>query len=325
MDADPPLPLVFTAAQARQRGFTDSKIRRRVARRTWRTLRRGIYCLAIRWDAAPPAQRHRMEVVAAYLAIDGRPVVSHASAAVFHGLPMPFDDWGAWLTRELDRPTRYLDGVVAEVAALPADHVEVRSGMRVTTLARTVADCLRHLDDVDAVVVGDAAVRRVPQLLAAVVKVLEQCGEWPYAARAIRRLPLLDGRRESPSESWSYVAIHRQGLPMPEPQVTVGDERGRPIGRVDGWWATFAAIGEVDGAVKYGIGTDLDPDKARRALLLEKQREDALRRTQATVIRWGTADLRDEHRWAADVRRQLADAQPERFRGTILRPVRRAS
>jgi hypothetical protein len=80
-------------------------------------------------------------------------------------------------------------------------------------------------------------------------------------------------RRESPSESWSYVAMDRQGLPMPEPQVTVGDERGRPIGRVDGWWATFAAIAEVDGAVKYGIGTDLAPDDARRALYLEKQRE----------------------------------------------------
>lgn len=325
MHADPPLPLVFTAAQARKRGFTDSKIRRRVARRLWRQLRRGIYCLRSSWDDASPQQRHVIEVTAAYLAIAGRPVVSHASAAVVHGLPMPFRDRGVWLTRELDRPTRYLDGVIAEVATLPPDQVETRSGMRVTTLARTVADCLRHLDDVDGVVIGDAALRGAPQLLGAVVDVLGQCEEWPYAGRAARRLPLLDGRRESPSESWSYVAMHRQGLPIPEPQVTVGDEWGRPIGRVDGWWEEYAAVAEVDGKVKYGIATSMDPEAARQALYDEKRREDALRRTQATVIRWGTADLRDEKRWAADVRRQLAAAQPERFRGTIVRPARQAS
>lgn len=320
MRADPGLPVVFTHRQALLRGFTESKILRRTAAGRWRLLRRGVYCLARTWDDATPAGRHVLESAAALLAVAGRPVVSHASAAVLHGLPAPFTPSGVWLTREPPWGTRYLEGVTVEAATLPRGQVERRQGLRVTTLARTVADCLRHLDDVDAVVIGDAALRRRPDVLGAVLEVLAGCESWPYAVRAARRVPLLDGHRESPVESWSYVALHRRGIPLPEPQVIVCDGGGRPVARVDGWWDELAAVAEIDGAVKYGVGADLDIQEARRALFREKRREDALRRLGATVVRWGAAELRDEAGWAAEVREQLAAAEPARFRGSVICP-----
>lgn len=193
-------------------------------------------------------------------------------------MPQPFADVGVHLTHPPGTATRYLSGLKIMSAPLPAGQRTMRRGMPVTTEDRCVADCLRHLTTVDGVVIADAALHRDPDLREAIAFMLGSTAGWPYSGRALRSWALVDGRRESPAESWSYVAMARQGLPVPEPQVSIYGPGGRFIARVDAWWDEVAVVGEADGRVKYGIGTDLDLESARRALEKEKHREDELRR-----------------------------------------------
>ena len=147
------------------------------------------------------------------------------------------------------------------------------------------------------------------------MKVLERCQTWPGYGDAARYWSLTDGRRESPAESWSYVAMSRQNVPMPEPQVVIHDQNGRPVARVDAWWEEEAVAGEVDGLVKYDLGLDGNPAQARRALVEEKRREDALRAVGVRVARWGVSDLGDEVGWARWLRSELARGDRGRFTG----------
>lgn len=316
---DPPLPPVFSYAQARRAGLTRRQIQHRVETRRWRRLRVGCYCLSSTWDAADRRGRHLLMTTAAVLSTGPRHWASHASAAVLYGLPMPFADVPVMLTHPPGTATQYLRGLEIMAATLVEEQRSIRAGLPSTTEARAVADCLRRLSTVDGVVVADAALHRTPRLRPVVESVLSSMAGWPYAEHGGSSWRLVDGRRESPAESLSYVAMHRQELPIPEPQALVYDEGGRFVARVDAWWDDCAVVGEVDGRVKYEVKEGEDADAARRRLVTEKKREDALRRLDARVVRWGTRDLADEREWAAGVRRELALGDRRRFRGTIRR------
>jgi hypothetical protein len=298
---------VFTRADARRNGITPGQVQGRLGSGAWRALRRGVFCLETTWQAADRSQRYRLESLAALTALGEPHVISHASAAVLHGLPMPRGDSPAWLTTTPERPCRYLRNLVVESATVPESQRWTMQGVPTTSLARTVADCLRHLDTLDAVAIADAALHRQPGLGEQVQRVLDACANWPYAGRAGVRIPLLDGRRESPAESWSYVLMHEHEVPLPEPQVLVHDEDGVPVARVDALWHR-RVVGEVDGLVKYGVGTDLPLDQAREVLVREKRREEALTRLGLRVVRWGTRDLARPRAWAAWIRAELARA-----------------
>jgi very-short-patch-repair endonuclease len=69
---------------------------------------------------------------------------------------------------------------------------------------------------------------------------------------------------------------------MPQEQVTIRDDRGNTVGRVDFLWDDVRVIGEADGALKYQEPSDL---------YREKRREDLLRSLGFQVIRWGWSDL----------------------------------
>jgi hypothetical protein len=315
--ADPPLPSVFTAAEARAKGMTESQIQRR-QRSRWQVLRRGVYCLRPVWESADRQARHRLAARAALKSLGDEHVVSHASAAVFHGLPQPRADDRVWLTAKPGGSCRYLGDLVVERASVPAGDRWVIDGLPVTSLARTVADCLRHLPAVDAVAIADAAVRKQPGLAPFVGAVLERCERWPFVARAMSRLPMVDGRRESHIESWSYVLMHEREIPLPEPQVVIRDENGIFVARVDGLWRKRQLVGEVDGLVKYGFGFSgtaamgddgaaLSVDHAHQVLVDEKRREERLRDLGLEVVRWGSKDLKNPGRWEAMLRARLAE------------------
>ncbi len=286
-------------------------------------LRRGVYADGRRWASADRTARHRLEATGLGLVL--RPAggaVSHASAAVLLGLPLPFGATPVWGTVPPAMPTRYGGGTSVLSATLPLRDVRTNGRLVRTSLARTVADCLRHLSTVDAIAVADAALHLRPQAWPAVQQVLDDCARWPLHRRGTYRWSLADGRRESPLESWSWVAAVRQGLPVPEPQVDVYDERGVFLGRVDAWWPEHGVVGEVDGLTKYGLGAAAtDRDGVRRAVeavVAEKQREDLLRRTGLHVVRWGTAELRREDSWGRTVAAELRRGDPARVRAHLV-------
>lgn len=218
-------------------------------------------------------------------------VVSHASAAVLHGLPIGNDQLArVHLTR--DRPGHGKVRRYVQVHGLPltnGDIVEV-SGLRVTSLARTVVDVACALPPLLSVPVGDAALRAglSPSDLGAY---LERIRPRHGIAQARRTAALLDSRSESPGESMSRVIFADHGIPMPTPQLKVYDDRGRFVGRSDFGWEEERTLGEFDGRSKYGRLLLKPGQTPEEALFQEKQREDRLRDLGWQIVRWIWADL----------------------------------
>jgi hypothetical protein len=71
-----------------------------------------------------------------------------------------------------------------EPGQLPAHHVEELNGLRVTSPARTVVDCLRELPLPDAVAIADAALRRGLIEVAELEAVRQEQRGWPFITAA---------------------------------------------------------------------------------------------------------------------------------------------
>jgi len=203
-----------------------------------------------------------------------------------------------------------------EPGQLPAHHIQELGGLRVTSPARTVVDCLRELPLPDAVAIADAAVRRGLIDAADLQAVRHEQRGWPFITSADTGLRLLDPSRETWFESWSFVRLWQLGVELPESQVSVHDQRGRFLGRVDGLWRDDATVAEADGRGKY-LG-QFDPngasaEAAARAVVAEKVREDRMRECGLEFVRWDLSMMLAD---AAGVADQVGHA---RRRGDISR------
>ena len=296
-DADPPLPLLFSHAQARELGLTPDQIRHRVRSGRWERVGLGCYRRSLSEDLDPHLRKRLDHVDRAVAAASRHPdsVVALRSAALVRGLPLflpvphevsllvPYGHWAG-----------HRAGVVFHHGDLDDDG-ELVQGVRITTASRTWLDIARTRPLADSLAVGDAAAR------AGLVDVgtLRRRAADLRAVRGCRRAQLaaahVDALRETPLESGSWAYFVRYGIPLPRLQVGFLDEWGEFIGRVDFVWEGAGLVGECDGLVKYDD---------RRALYAEKRREDRLRALGLQVVRWGWSDLRDA-RLAATLRRRL--------------------
>ncbi|NUL45260.1 hypothetical protein F7P69_08645 [Cellulosimicrobium funkei] len=80
---------------------------------------------------------------------------------------------------------------------------------------------------------------------------------------------------------------------VPEPQHDVYDAAGRWVARVDHWWEGIGLAGEFDGLTKYSGDYARPGESPETALVREKAREDAIRRTGSGVMRWVWKELRN--------------------------------
>lgn len=104
------------------------------------------------------AEEHRELILATAPQLHDGAVISHASAAVLHGLP-------AWqsamdrvhLTRNRSSGGNRRSVVQVHTAALAHDHITTIDGIPVTSLARTVLDLCRTVPIEQAVAAGDRA------------------------------------------------------------------------------------------------------------------------------------------------------------------------
>jgi hypothetical protein len=250
-------------------------------------LRRGAYADP---EVLDRAARHLRLIEATIPQLEDDVVLSHASAAVIHGLPVPEALLGqVWVTRRSkggghSRPELH----ELKAALLPGDVVGLGS-LKVTSLARTVVDLGRRLRFDDTVVAADAALHAGldPDSLA------EQLDAWPRRrgiGLARKALALADGRSESPGETRSRLLMWRLGLPTPTLQYEVHTPGG--LFRSDFAWEDRGLLGEFDGRVKYG--ELLRPgERPEDVVLREKRREQLLRSEGWWVVRWVMADLRD--------------------------------
>jgi len=318
MRDDPTLPLLFTRDGALAAGLSRHQIAQRVRTRSWRPLRRAVYIEERRYAVLSEREQHTTAVIATLMArVDGV-VASHLSAAVAYGWVLPLAGAGPVTLTDgnLDAPTRHAslrgreEDFTVQVASLPScdvstcslDIAGTRWEVRTTSRARTVADNLRHLPNADGVALADSALRQGRVSYEQIAAVLNRQARWPYAERGRRALPLVDPRRESWLESFSFVRLHQMGLPMPQPQVSLFDAGGRFVGRVDGWLEDEALALESDGRAKYfldeqplsadvEVAADELLEAARRRLMKEKERRDRIVDLGAELVRWGTREI----------------------------------
>lgn len=310
--------IVSTAALLAQ-GVKASELRALVRSGTLCPLRRGAYSLgSLDPDEDDPggylAHRRLIESTRSQLRVES--VLCHGSAAVLHDLPI----WRHSLTavhvmRDGNEGGRRSAYVHAHHTPLTDDEVTVIDGMRVTTLARTVADLGRSLPRMESVQAGDHALRLglAPDELQRALKTMYR---WPGIRDARSMADFLDIRSESPGESASRVRMVQDGIPAPELQFEIFDEYGAFVARVDFAWLDRRTVGEFDGEVKYG--RLLKPGQTKQDVIdAEKAREDAIRAAGWEVARW-----RWPHLGQPGV---IADRIHAAFRTSLHRDLRRSA
>lgn len=216
--------------------------------------------------------------------------LAEVAAAINHGLPVV----GADLSRvRLVRPGGTASGTQrTSVSVLTRnvtdDELAFVDGCLTTTVPRTVVDLARRDSVRTAVIVGDAALHRGLATPHELEHRLAAVGPMRGARRAREIVAMLDGRAESPLESWSRLVIGRSNLPSPDIQHEIRD-RGRLVARVDFWWEEFGVVGECDGMGKY-FG-EYSEKSLREVLDEEKFRAQELVDLGYIVVRWSWDEL----------------------------------
>lgn len=156
--------------------------------------------------------------------------VSHRTALWALGLDVlgPTLDLTAPRGRRLQRRP----GIATYSAALRDDELYEVEGLLLVSAARAVVDVARCERLIEAVAVADAVLRSGAATEEQILAVLDRSGglRGVVSARAI--VPHLEPRSESPMESRFRMRLVLGGVPRPEAQLDIYDERGH-AGRVD--------------------------------------------------------------------------------------------
>jgi hypothetical protein len=263
---------------------------------------RGVYALPGRLDATQErwelARADHLQRLRQALLRFPTAVASHASAALLHDLELvisPQAEVELTVVEARPRSRRY-DGVVLHHAdSTETPWVSVR-GIRVTSIPRTVADVLRTRRSPHAVAMLDRAVSAGVVHQQEVITELDKQRRWRGRPRALESLSLTDPLRESWLESYSFVAMHQIGMPIPVAQVDVLDEQLRFVGRVDGLLADGVFL-EADGEGKYFLDADKErtpSEAALQRLEAERARHARLERLGLVGVRWTGAEIMRE-------------------------------
>jgi hypothetical protein len=178
-------------------------------------------------------------------------------------------------------------------AVRPAEIRENEDGVRYTVPSRTAWDVGALESTATAVGVLDAMVRAGQVHPGELVDLLRS-GAGGWGSRRVRRaFELIDGRAESPPESWVRVACAISGLPAPVPQYEVVED-GVWLARVDLAWPEARLIVEYEGEYHFD-GLQLARDDSRLSALVA---------AGWRVIRLAAHDLRSMD----DVVRRIQDA-----------------
>lgn len=138
---------------------------------------------------------------------------------------------------------------IQSVAACTSDLVLV-NGALVTSVARTLVDIGRAESLSATVVAADFAFHERLTTGACLLRVLDECTGQPGVARARRGLKTADGRSESAGESRTRLISDQLGVAL-QRQVSIFDERGSFVARVDLGSSAFGLLIEFDGRTKY--------------------------------------------------------------------------
>ncbi|MDI1461929.1 DUF559 domain-containing protein [Catellatospora sp. KI3] len=267
---------LFTRVQARECGYSDDQIRRRLRTGDWQVV---LGKVLVRGGRVVTA---RLRDRAVHLGVPGA-VLCGPSAARRYGLDV--SDGRSWITVGPGRRVR-LDGVEVRRADLPDDDITMADGLLLTSPARTVLDCVRVLPPDDADVLLDRAIQaRLITFDEFVGKIGAEVGRHGVRALvgAVRRHAL--GAR-STAERLLVGELRRRRIKGWRTNLPVHDADGL-IGALDlGFEEVLLAV-EVDGRAWHSAGDRFQHDRTRQNRLV---------RAGWTVLRFTWHDLRDMER-----------------------------
>jgi hypothetical protein len=264
-------------------GFGDQDIRAALMDGSLLRLHRGVY-------AAGPdvAGAGRPVEVLRILGVARRSpamVVSHGSAAIMHRLPLwRIDPNVVHLTRPPGGGAVRRPGRIVHSAAFADDEVVERSGVEITSVARTLVDLARTYGFESSVIACDYALHGRLVTPGDLRNALDRARQRPGRRAAARAFSFADGRAESPGESRTRVLMMRAGLQAPELQIEVHDRLGNFLGRTDLGYPEDSAVIEFDGKVKYQKLLKRG-QSAADVVIAEKQREEEMRGVGTSMLR----------------------------------------
>ena len=292
---------LITYAALRERGLNSHAVDSLIHRGELVRTRRGIYVSGELWRASDPDQRYRLFVLSTVASARRPLVLSHASAAVMHGLPII----GAWPRVVHMSDPDASGGSTARFTTshrgAPAPEPALVDGIAVTSLARTLVDVAANSSFLVSVTMIDHALRvereRVAtearsgirgrramtreDLFAELAAVRPRAGARP----AERAIAFGNGLSANGGESLSRVRMFQLGFEVPELQVCFPAVDGRDYW-VDFYWRRIRKIGEFDGKHKHTRGAVLGDRDPAEVVWQEKRREDALRHHSDSFDRW---------------------------------------
>jgi Protein of unknown function (DUF559) len=233
--------------------------------RSYHRIHRGVYAVGHR-----SVSRHT-HLRAALLACGEGALISHGTAAAFHGL---FDEWPHFIDVTVPvEAGRKIDGIRCRRCRYPEpEEVEVRSGIAVTTVARTLVD-LAGIVRLPALrkVVGRAAVRRKLQVQAIDIAIYNAKGRRGLKALELALVPYRTKEGKVPDvrsdfETLVLPQLLDMGLPRPGTNVWIHLDGERFL--VDFLWDRAQVIVETDGRETHETPTAFQDDRRRDQFLV---------------------------------------------------------
>jgi hypothetical protein len=247
----------FTWAQAQAAGLTKHQLRTSAYRRVFRGV----------WIAADAPDTRETRLAAARLIIPVDAVLCSLTAAWIHGADVRReDDLEVHVAFPKGRRLRARPGLVVSQEQLDEDDIWLMDGVQVTSPLRTTFDSLRLLPDATGIVVADA----LTHLRLLTIEELRRYFADHHRLRNLRigerRVDDVEPATESPRETRVRIQLVRAGLPRPDAQVTVYDEHGVFVARLDLAYPERKIAIEYDGAFHWH---QRRADDRRRARLRE--------------------------------------------------------
>jgi hypothetical protein len=258
----------FTLVEARQAGLT----RRQLQGASWRRIGSSLYvwaALANNPALLLAALKRRLPFAAAF---------SGQTAAWLHGLDLPPCD-PVEVTIPKSSGVSARAGMVVRRGELADHDVVERRGMRVTSAVRTLADLSSRQPLAEAVVAMDMALHREAVDLGQLHAYMATHGRCKGVVRLRQVVELAEPASESAMETRLRLLLVVAGLPRPEAQVPLYDERGRFLGRPDLYYRAQQL------AIEYDGGTHRD------SLLEDNRRQNRLLNAGFRLLRFAAADI----------------------------------
>jgi len=282
----------FTRSEALDTGHDDNAIRRALKYGAWRRIRNGVYTFPDLWAELDDVGRHLAAARSVARKLGPTVALSHVSAALDHGLSVWDTDLAVIHVTRLDGGAGRTEAGVRHHEGLCVDtDVLEKDGYLVTSPVRAALESSTTTSAEGAVVTLDSALHAGQFTTDELMATFDLIHHWPMTLHLQFAVRFADARAESVGESRARYLCYLHGLPAPDLQFHVYDERGILVGITDMAWHEHRLLGEFDGRAKYG--RLLKPGETPEdAVFREKIREDELRRlTDYSMIRLTWADL----------------------------------